>query len=90
MVFAGSAPRICVAGSQFFGGHYTLISSLTAFRPPNPPGFCEDRQMDGSEPGPIEADLDEWLSYNDAKEHFHWDKNMESLLEIVADNLVED
>jgi len=29
-------------------------------------------------------------SYNDAKEHFQWDKNMESLLELVADNLVED
>ena len=26
-------------------------------------------------------------SYNDAKEHFHWNKNMESLLELVADNL---
>ena len=29
-------------------------------------------------------------SYNDAKEHFHWDKEMESLLELVAENLVED
>jgi len=29
-------------------------------------------------------------SYNDAKEHFQWDKNMESLLELVADNLVEE
>ncbi len=29
-------------------------------------------------------------SYNDAKEHFNWDKEMESLLELVAENLVED
>ena len=29
-------------------------------------------------------------SYNDAKEHFEWDKEMESLLELVAENLVED
>jgi Fe-S oxidoreductase len=29
-------------------------------------------------------------SYNDAKEHFHWDKEMESLLELVAENLAED
>jgi Fe-S oxidoreductase len=28
-------------------------------------------------------------SYNDAKEHFQWDKDMESLLELVAENLVE-
>ena len=28
-------------------------------------------------------------SYNDAKEHFNWDKEMESLLELVAENLVE-
>jgi Fe-S oxidoreductase len=28
-------------------------------------------------------------SFNDAKEHFGWDKNMESLLELVADNIVE-
>ena len=28
-------------------------------------------------------------SYNDAKEHFHWDKQMESLLELVAENLAE-
>jgi len=28
-------------------------------------------------------------SFNDAQEHFKWDKNMESLLELVADNIVE-
>ena len=28
-------------------------------------------------------------SYNDAKEHFHWEKEMDSLLELVAENLVE-
>ena len=28
-------------------------------------------------------------SFNDAKEHFGWDKNMESLLELVAANIVE-
>ena len=28
-------------------------------------------------------------SFNDAQEHFKWDKTMESLLELVADNLVE-
>jgi Fe-S oxidoreductase len=27
-------------------------------------------------------------SFNDAKEHFHWDKDMGSLLELVADNIV--
>ena len=26
-------------------------------------------------------------SYNDAKEHYDWDKDMESLLELVAENL---
>jgi Fe-S oxidoreductase len=29
-------------------------------------------------------------SFNDAQQHFNWDKNIESLLELVADNLVED
>jgi Fe-S oxidoreductase len=29
-------------------------------------------------------------SFNDAQQHFNWDKSMESLLELVADNLVED
>ena len=29
-------------------------------------------------------------SFNDAQQHFNWDKKMESLLELVADNLVED
>jgi Fe-S oxidoreductase len=28
-------------------------------------------------------------SYADAKDHFEWDKNIESLLELVADNIVE-
>lgn len=28
-------------------------------------------------------------SFNDAKQHFHWNKDIESLLELVADNLVE-
>jgi Fe-S oxidoreductase len=29
-------------------------------------------------------------SFNDAQQHFGWDKNMESLLELVADNIDED
>ena len=29
-------------------------------------------------------------SFNDAQQHFNWDKKMESLLELVAENLVED
>ena len=29
-------------------------------------------------------------SFNDAQQHFNWDKKMESLLELVADNLVEE
>ena len=29
-------------------------------------------------------------SYADAKEHFSWDRKIESLLELVADNIVED
>ncbi len=29
-------------------------------------------------------------SFNDAKEHFSWDKNIDSLLELVADNIIED
>lgn len=29
-------------------------------------------------------------SFGDAQEHFKWDKTMESLLELVAENLVED
>jgi len=29
-------------------------------------------------------------SINDAKEHFNWDKNIESLLELVADNIIEE
>lgn len=28
-------------------------------------------------------------SFNDAQEHFKWDKNMDSLLELVADNIIE-
>jgi len=28
-------------------------------------------------------------SFNDAKEHFGWDKNVESLLELVADSIIE-
>jgi Fe-S oxidoreductase len=28
-------------------------------------------------------------SFNDAKDHFNWDKDIDSLLELVADNLVE-
>jgi Fe-S oxidoreductase len=28
-------------------------------------------------------------SFNDAQEHFSWDKNMDSLLELVADNIIE-
>lgn len=29
-------------------------------------------------------------SFNDAKDHFQWDKDIDSLLELVADNIVED
>jgi len=29
-------------------------------------------------------------SINDAKDHFGWDKKVESLLELVADNIVEE
>ncbi|MGB5164554.1 MAG: (Fe-S)-binding protein [Woeseiaceae bacterium] len=29
-------------------------------------------------------------SFADAKDHFEWDKNIDSLLEIVADNIIED
>lgn len=29
-------------------------------------------------------------SFNDAKDHFNWDKDIDSLLELVADNLIED
>ena len=29
-------------------------------------------------------------SFNDAKDHFKWDKNIDSLLELVADNIIED
>lgn len=29
-------------------------------------------------------------SFNDARDHFNWDKNIDSLLELVAENIIED